>query len=182
MGSGRTAPIENGLDHGVRYEAMVSKVLAVTAFVVLPFSLSLWHKSHSRPERFRYDITVYKSLRVYLKDGICGIRLLSMPTKTGFKGEGRLPLDANPAQIQSSFMLNTARQGPYRITWFVFPFWLSTLALVSAVSIPIIRGPLRRRWRRWRGACEACGYNLWGNRSGRCPECGLRFRGSPVRP
>ena len=35
-----------------------------------------------------------------------------------------------------------------------------------------VRGPLRRRQRRRRGLCAACGYNLLGNVSGVCPECG----------
>jgi hypothetical protein len=34
----------------------------------------------------------------------------------------------------------------------------------------------RRRYRRLHGLCERCGYNLVGNMSGHCPECG-----SPVR-
>ena len=33
------------------------------------------------------------------------------------------------------------------------------------------RGFLRRRWRR-EGRCLRCGYDLTGNVSGRCPECG----------
>jgi len=38
---------------------------------------------------------------------------------------------------------------------------------------------LRRRWRRrfrlTHGLCLTCGYNLTGNVSGRCPECGERI-------
>ena len=30
----------------------------------------------------------------------------------------------------------------------------------------------RRRYRRLHGLCEGCGYNLTGNTSGACPECG----------
>ena len=155
---------------------MISKALAVAAFVVLPLSLSLWHKSHTSPEHFRYDVTLYRSIRIYLKSGVCGLRLLSMPTKTASKSDFRAPLEYNPSAIQRNFSLTSARQGPYRITWFVFPFWFSTGALTLVGAYPIVRGPVRRQWRRWRGACAECGYNLWGNRSGRCPECGLRFR------
>jgi hypothetical protein len=42
---------------------------------------------------------------------------------------------------------------------------------------------LRRRWRRRRGRCEQCGYDLTGNKSGVCPECGHRLgetRRAPV--
>jgi len=51
---------------------------------------------------------------------------------------------------------------------------LSFLAIVFAVYpvISFIRGPLRR-WRRLKsGGCVRCGYDLTGNVSGICPECG----------
>ena len=36
--------------------------------------------------------------------------------------------------------------------------------------------PRQQRWRRasW-GECQGCGYNLTGNISGRCPECGMKI-------
>ncbi len=40
-------------------------------------------------------------------------------------------------------------------------------------TIAFIRGPLRRWRRRRRGLCLKCGYNLEGNVSGVCPECGV---------
>ncbi len=39
-------------------------------------------------------------------------------------------------------------------------------------AFAFIRGPLRRYRRRRRGECIGCGYNLTGNESGMCPECG----------
>ncbi len=39
-------------------------------------------------------------------------------------------------------------------------------------GIAFIRGPLRRYRRRRRGLCVTCGYDLTGNESGACPECG----------
>ncbi len=53
------------------------------------------------------------------------------------------------------------------------PIWIP-LALIAALTT-------RRWWRDWRyippGQCQKCGYNLTGNVSGRCPECG-----TPVKP
>lgn len=52
------------------------------------------------------------------------------------------------------------------------PFWfLSGLLSVYPVVV-FLRGPMRRRRRRKRGQCLRCGYNLTGNISGVCPECG----------
>lgn len=62
-------------------------------------------------------------------------------------------------------------------------FWplvtlLSLLPLWCFVASPIIR------WRRrYRGGCRTCGYDLRGNTSGVCPECGTQFfdeSGTPV--
>jgi len=56
---------------------------------------------------------------------------------------------------------------------FAIPLWCPLLLLTVYPSIAFIRGPLRRyRRRRKRGLCVRCGYNLTGNVSGVCPECG----------
>ncbi len=154
---------------------MIGKVLAVLALVMLPMSVALWHRSHSRPVQYRFDVSDYKSMWVYLRNGVCGLQLLSMPTSTSLRSEFRNPLLFDMTPTQGSFFLTSFRHGPNRTTWLVFPFWLSTAFLVVVGALPIYRGPIRRQWRRWRGCCITCGYNLTGNRSGRCPECGDRI-------
>ena len=42
-------------------------------------------------------------------------------------------------------------------------------------TIVFIRGPYRRYRRRKKGLCPICGYNLTGNVSGVCPECGKKI-------
>ncbi len=44
--------------------------------------------------------------------------------------------------------------------------------LATYPTIAFIRGPVRRRRRRRAGLCIKCGYDLTGNESGVCPECG----------
>ncbi len=53
----------------------------------------------------------------------------------------------------------------------VTPYWApACLFIVAPVGLVIRRV---RTWRRSRtGRCAACGYNLTGNLSGVCPECG----------
>ena len=50
--------------------------------------------------------------------------------------------------------------------------WMVVAAFAAYPMLVFIRGPLRR-WRRHRkGLCIRCGYNLEGNVSGACSECG----------
>ena len=52
------------------------------------------------------------------------------------------------------------------------PAWIVAPAFATYPTIAFIRGPVRRWRRRRRGECVACGYDLTGNVSGVCPECG----------
>jgi hypothetical protein len=55
------------------------------------------------------------------------------------------------------------------------PFWFIGAVLLTAPSIALVRGPLRRNRRRRRGECVQCGYKLTGLVEPRCPECGREF-------
>ena len=65
-----------------------------------------------------------------------------------------------------------------RRLWFYSPvgtLWLFVVLFCIYPTIAFVRGPVRR-WRRLRtGRCVRCGYNLAGNVSGRCPECGTEI-------
>ena len=54
------------------------------------------------------------------------------------------------------------------------PLWIPTIGLAAlfAHTFPPI---YRQRKRRQLGLCLLCGYNLTGNISGRCPECGTKL-------
>ncbi len=57
-------------------------------------------------------------------------------------------------------------------TGVLIPLWALTLVFGFFPTICWIRRRRRERARRKRGLCPACGYNLAGNTSGACPECG----------
>lgn len=60
--------------------------------------------------------------------------------------------------------------------WIVgLPLWLPFSLLTVYPTIAFVRGPLRRWRRRQKGLCLRCGYNLTGNVSGICPECGTKI-------
>ncbi len=54
---------------------------------------------------------------------------------------------------------------------------------IYLLSALFLRGPARREeLKKAMGYCQSCGYNLYGNVSGICPECGkptLRDAGRP---
>jgi len=52
------------------------------------------------------------------------------------------------------------------------PFWFLLILLLSYPAIVFYRGPLRLWQRRRKGLCLKCGYNLTGNTTGVCSECG----------
>lgn len=67
------------------------------------------------------------------------------------------------------------------VTWsaVTFPHGAALAACSLMTLWHLWRFVLRRRERRWhrQGRCTACGYDLWGTPSDRCPECG-----TPVLP
>ncbi len=55
------------------------------------------------------------------------------------------------------------------------PCWFVVLLSAMYPTITFIRGPYRRYRRRKKGLCLACGYNLTGNVTGICSECGEKI-------
>lgn len=157
----------------------VGKAIAILSLILLPLAGSLWYRSHT-PTWSRSDVTPYKSMWVYLNNGICTIEILDMPTSIAGKSEFAAPLTRDPRPIKASILMTSRRHGPYRTTWIVFPLWLVTATLALLGSVPLAYGPVLRFIRVRRGCCIECGYNLYGNRSGRCSECGTPFA-SPGR-
>lgn len=160
---------------------MFAKTFAVLAVLLLPLNLSLWHRSHSGPVRYRCDLTVYKSLTLYLREGVVAAHVLTMPTRTASRTDFQSPLKHDMTPSKGGIHLSSTKNGEFTQTWFVFPFWLSTLLLTFICIQPVFAGPIRHAWRNWRGRCPSCGYDLTGNRTGRCSECGEHVRKSSVR-
>ena len=65
----------------------------------------------------------------------------------------------------------------YHVREIPLPFWALFAAFASYPTLALVRGPIRRWRRRSRGLCIRCAYNLTGNVSGVCPECGEKVQG-----
>ena len=53
-----------------------------------------------------------------------------------------------------------------------FPTWSAIASFATYPIIALVGVPLRRWRRRSKGQCRNCVYDLTGNESGVCPECG----------
>ena len=71
-----------------------------------------------------------------------------------------------------NFCFSLAKIGSARLLIVYAPFWFLISVLAVGPIWSFIRGPLRRHRRRKRYLCIHCGYDLTGNVSGDCPECG----------
>jgi hypothetical protein len=58
------------------------------------------------------------------------------------------------------------------VTTLAFPLWMPLLLLGGYTLVTLFRSRIRRYRRRTGGRCSECGYDLFGNESGVCPECG----------
>ncbi|MHC4698890.1 MAG: hypothetical protein ACYTFA_19345, partial [Planctomycetota bacterium] len=84
---------------------MITKVAAIISLVLLPLSGLRWYTSHRKPIQRRYDVTLYKSLNIYLQDGVCSLHLLSMPLRAGTRSEFHASLQQNPTPGNRSLLL-----------------------------------------------------------------------------
>jgi hypothetical protein len=58
-----------------------------------------------------------------------------------------------------------------------FPLWMPSILFAVYLGISALRALVKRTpgWRRRHGLCVRCGYDLTGNTSGVCPECGVNI-------
>ncbi|MGD2111004.1 MAG: hypothetical protein PVI86_16630 [Phycisphaerae bacterium] len=87
----------------------------------------------------------------------------------------------DPVHCGNTIMLHGWVAGPgtyQRVRHVHLPCWTTCLFLAAYPVFALVRGPLRRWRRRRKGLCIKCGYNLAGNMTGVCPECGTK---TPVR-
>lgn len=64
--------------------------------------------------------------------------------------------------------------GPWVHYWVRAPSFLVVISLLAYPLFAFVTGPYRRFRRRRNGQCIHCGYDLAGNVSGVCPECGVK--------
>lgn len=144
-------------------------IVALIAVILLGALLSFrWAFGYQAPNR-RYEWFVVQG-NLYINTVAAGYVATQpgWPWRPGFAvHRARLFLPwVSPPSIE--------KLGPSR--WHaVLPLYVPIVLLCAVALYPRIPF-IRRRWRAKRGLCPNCGYDVTGNVSGRCPECG-----EPVR-
>jgi len=151
-------------------------VLKWTSTVACAAALGLWITTIAAPFNW---VNANRSILAQVSLGTVRVVYLDMDTETSMLvhigwGGARPPAPGWHRWVSYGFVLpsRNPRVLPLTVrattTDYVVPCWL--VLLVAAA-------PTAALWRRDRrrippGHCETCAYNLTGNVSGRCPECG----------
>ena len=79
-------------------------------------------------------------------------------------------------RVGSLFVIPVDHRPFYKGTFVGLPLWCIAAALAMPVGLAALGARLRRYLRRRRGQCVDCGYDLYSNTTGVCPECGCATR------
>jgi hypothetical protein len=93
----------------------------------------------------------------------------------GWRTLSSIPLLLKPRERFVGFAYSAETEYKGRSFSVLIPHWF-VAGLASLLPLKWIRDHRRRRQRVSLGLCLACGYNLTGNVSGTCPECGTAVR------
>jgi hypothetical protein len=111
---------------------------------------------------------------VYLEHGmLCGTRS-GLPAGTALPWYGHLKVFRSGVYEPWAPVPQFELSGPW--PYFKFPIHLVLPVFIAMMVYPLLPFVVKRG-RRKRGLCVRCGYNLTGNVSGRCPECGREVKG-----
>jgi hypothetical protein len=186
---------------GMRGEDMIRKLLIVTSALLALVSLVLCVSSYLRPISYHLMLPNHALGVVHFSDGfIVAGHVFSTERVTGTKSAVKVELfpkedDAGLIIVKLQYC---SEHGPVMLGIMLpcftptsancrslthtmimrftrAPIWLLPLPFAIYPTIVFIRGPYRRYRRRKKGLCLNCGYNLTGNVSGICPECGEKI-------
>ena len=166
---------------------MIHRILTTVTTLLLLSAISLWIASYLQPYGLRYHRLNTVNLGCQYWGG--NFRFF-ISDATYLSSRGRTPLDLKFfGFIAKSFPVRYDMPTSWHFAWnplakagvrwgfeMLVPFWFLSMLFAVYPSFAIIRSPYRRRHlRRKKGLCLKCGYNLTGNVSGVCPECGERI-------
>lgn len=158
---------------------MIKTALYALALLLLGCSAAAWARSY-----WRLDMVVWtkRGARVELRGhrGYVGFefREANFPADHPF-GLHHQSVPANRGIVRPGATYHVSwrpgatfgEAGPMRLT-ILLPLWLPTVVFATCPLLGWLSHRRRLRRRHASGRCRMCGYNLTGNLTGVCPECG----------
>ena len=166
---------------------MIRKALIVLSIALLTATLGVWISSYWRGYwcDYRYPRVVNLSLIYgagYVRFSFAPFarpdnRPIGLEIVRVRPPVGRSWCDRVPGFLPLRFFHRSGDFGGPGLT-VAMPFWLLCVFLGSYPGWYVLVQRIREReqWRWRRGLCGACAYDLTGNESGVCPECGTRIQ------
>lgn len=143
---------------------LLALFIALLAFaVVTAFQQLVWTSAHTTAIFGQGGVKVNRESKVYPDEVVT----------YGLESNGSGWSTIRDSKYTFDYFLVPAWNHSDRQLRFILPYWPIFIALALPWSILQYKARRRRRWA-LAGACLNCGYDLKGNQSGNCPECGHR--------
>jgi len=153
---------------------MIRKLAMILLCAVTAVTAGVWYLSLGAERQWKWQPTPQSSCALNVGRGELQVgarRWTAQPRKsivTDLKEYGAPGLSVRMQEFGTR-----SAPGVHETRWSVhLSLWVLTVPLLGVWLAYACAGPLRRRRRRRRGLCAVCGYDLTGNESGICPECG----------
>ena len=151
-----------------RFRRYIFNTLTVISLLLLLATVGLWVRGSLT--RSNDLIVIWYSPELYViseKEHILRIAILELYQGNLPPGKYRVPMD----KLLGFTYWNGTTAGRHGFTSLGIPHWFLTLIFAILPPIWLFKWRKRRRLARV-GKCPSCGYDLTGNESGVCPECG----------
>jgi len=114
-------------------------------------------------------------LGIYLCRGRFAVGYVDLaPTQTIRRSSSVVTLDGRLLAFENWWVGLPKPAAPLHVLAVRGASWVPLALLAAYPAVAFVCGPVRRWRRRRKGRCVRCGYDLTGNVSGVCPECGER--------
>ena len=163
---------------------MIRKAIIVVLTLLAMTTVAVWGTSYWKSLTVERSLTSELLVGVHADAGQVGGWLLDSESdsRSRFFRQGCInvlqsQMNAGAAKVFEKGLLreNSFRRTlltGVRVSTLACPLWMPAVAFTVYPTIALIRGPVRRSRRRRKGLCPDCAYDLTGNESGVCPECG----------
>ena len=166
---------------------MIRKCIVIICLFGAAAGAMSWYRSFHSVLEARTDFTRGHAAALILHQGEARL-LIQQPAQAGkelgllgtllFNNRNKTSLKRHWFIFRVIIWIRAAPgSGKIRQTFLIGPFWLVLLLTICYPAIWCIRVPLRRRRHRRLGRCVDCGYDLTGNVTGKCSECGRETYG-----